>query len=313
MTHYDEQLQALQEKIARAKQLSSKIAELKHQRSTLRDEVSYLSAIKFREQADVERLEGRSLAAFFYNVVGKMDEKLDRERQEAYAARVKCDAAERELAAVEEELRRYETEFNRVRSYQAQYDALFAEKAAAVKLSGGERAAELLQLEQEYSAQEHKRKELQEAVFAGNSALSSARRVLDSLNSAEGWGTFDLLGGGLIADIAKYNHLDQAQNAIEQLQSDLRRFKTELADVQITADLQLSVDGFLRFADYFFDNLFTDWAVMDHISRAKMRAEDTQSHISQVLHRLNHLLNEAESQQRSIQAEIDRLVREAQL
>ena len=313
MTHYDEQLQALQEKIARAKQLGSKIAELKNQRNTLRDEVSYLSAIKFREEADVDRLEGRTLVAFFYNVIGKMDEKLDQERQEAYAARIKYDAAARELAAVEQELCRYEREFDKVRSYQEQYDALFAEKAAAVKLAGGESAAQLLQLEEQYGAQEHQRRELQEAVYAGNSALSSARRVLDSLGSAEGWGTFDLLGGGLVSDIAKYSHLDQAQGYIEQLQSDLRRFKTELADVQITADLQVSVDGFLRFADYFFDNIFTDWAVMDKISRAKMRVEDTQSNISQVLHRLNHLLNETENRQRSIKAEIDQLVRNTQL
>ena len=313
MTHYDEQLQALQEKIARAKQLGSKIAELKNQRNTLRDEVSYLAGIKFREQADVDRLEGRSLAAFFYNVIGKMDEKLDQERQEAYAARVKCDAAERELAAVEQELCRYEREFDQIRSYQKQYDSLVAEKAAAVKATGGEQGEKLLQLEQQLAAQECQRKELQEAVYAGNSALSSARRVMDHLNSAEGWGTFDLLGGGLLADLAKYDQLDQAQGYIEQLQSDLRRFKTELTDVHISTDLQVSVDDFLRFADYFFDNIFTDWAVMDKISRAKMQVENTQSNISQVLHRLNHLLNETENRQRSIKEEIDQLVRNTQL
>ena len=31
----------------------------------------------------MDRLEGHSLAAFFYQVIGKMDEKLDKERQEA--------------------------------------------------------------------------------------------------------------------------------------------------------------------------------------------------------------------------------------
>ena len=313
MTHYDEQLQALQEKIVRAKQLSAKIAELRNQRSTLQDEVSYLAGIKFREQADVERLEGRSLAAFFYNVIGKMDEKLDQERQEAYAARVKCDAAERELAAVGEDLLRYENEFAMLQGYQKEYDALLAEKAAAVKATGGEAGEKLLQLEQQLAAQECQRKELQEAVYAGNSALSSARRVMDHLNSAEGWGTFDLLGGGLLADLAKYDQLDQAQNTIEYLQSDLRRFKTELADVRISADLQMSVDGFLRFADFFFDNLFTDWAVMDKISRAKNQIDGTMTNISEVLYRLQRMQTDAESRQRTLRDEIDRLVRETQL
>ena len=52
---------------------------------------------------------------------------------------------------------------------------------------------------------------------------------------------------------------------------------------------------------------------MDKISRAKMRVEDTQNNISQVLHRLNRLLNEAEARQRTLRGEIDRLVQETQL
>ena len=313
MAYYDEQLQALQEKIARARQLNSKLTELREQRSAPQDEVTRLAAIKYREQEDVDRLECRSLSAFFYNVIGKMDEKLDQERQEAYTARVKCDAAERELAAAEEDLRRCEDEFAKLRDFQKQYDALLAEKTAAVKAAGGAQGEQLLQLEQKLAAQECQRKELQEAVYAGNSALSSAHRVMDHLNNAEGWGTFDLLGGGLLADIAKYDQLDQAQNAIEYLQSDLRRFKTELADVRITADLQISVDSFLRFADFFFDNLFTDWAVMDKISRAKTQVDDTVTNINEVLRRLNTMLRDAEQQKNRIKDEIDRLVREAQL
>ena len=43
------------------------------------------------------------------------------------------------------------------------------------------------------------------------------------------------MGGGLMADLAKYEELDDAQEQIEQLQVELRRFKTELSDVEITA------------------------------------------------------------------------------
>ena len=71
------------------------------------------------------------------------------------------------------------------------------------------------------------------------------------------------MGGGLMADLAKYEELDDAQKQIEQLQVELRRFKTELADVEITADLQVTVDSFLKFADFFFDGLFADWAVLE--------------------------------------------------
>jgi len=79
------------------------------------------------------------------------------------------------------------------------------------------------------------------------------------------------MGGGLMADLAKYEELDDAQEQIEQLQVELRRFKTELSDVEITADLQVTVDSFLKFADFFFDGLFADWAVLDHINQAQSR------------------------------------------
>ena len=83
MTYYDEQLKTLQAKIARFKQLSSMIKELRSQRVNLSARVRELEAVKMDEQADVDRLEGRSLAAFFYNVIGKIDEQLNKERQEA--------------------------------------------------------------------------------------------------------------------------------------------------------------------------------------------------------------------------------------
>ncbi len=85
-------------------------------------------------------------------------------------------------------------------------------------------------------------------------------------------------------DLAKYEELDDAQEQIEQLQVELRRFKTELADVEITADLQVTVDSFLKFADFFFDfGLFADWAVLDHINQAQSRVENTKDQIKRVL------------------------------
>lgn len=313
MTLYDEKLQALQEKIARFRQLSAMLKELHSQRDTLAGRVRELEAIKLDEQADVERLEGRSLAAFYYNVIGKIDERLNRERQEAYAARVKYDAAVCELEAVESDLRRYEAEYNELQGCERQYEAALKEKAAAVKIAGGVNAEELLKLEERNAFLESQKKELREASSAGNAALGTARQVLDSLGSAESWGTWDLLGGGLLADMAKHSHLDEAQGAIEHLQSQLRRFKTELADVTIHADMQVNVDGFLRFADYFFDGLFADWAVMDKISQSQSQVQSTTRQIQSVLSRLNSMMSAVEQEQTQIKNKMDALVLNAQL
>ena len=99
MNGYDQQLKELLAQCARKRKLEASAAELRRQRDTYAARAEELKEAMREEQADVDRLEGRSLAAFFYNVVGKMDEKLTQERQEAYAARVRYDAAARELPA----------------------------------------------------------------------------------------------------------------------------------------------------------------------------------------------------------------------
>ena len=129
-----------------------------------------------------------------------------------------------------------------------------------------------------------------------------------SLDSAEGWGTWDLFGGVLIADLAKHSHLDEAQGSIERLQSQLRQFKTELADVTIYADMQVNVDGFLRFADYFFDGLFADWAVLDKISQSQSQVQRTKGQIESVLSRLDSMLNAVEQEQAQVRNQLDTLV-----
>lgn len=308
MTYYDEQLKALQEQCSRFRQLSAMLRELREQKKDLTARVRELHTIKLDEEADVEQLEGRSLKAFFLNVIGKMDEQLSKERQEAYAARVKYDAAARELAAVEDEINRCEEEFHSLRNCERQYGDTLREKAAAVKAAGGTNVEELLKLEERYALLGSQTKELREAISAGNAARSTASSVLSSLDSAEGWGTWDMLGGGMLADIAKHSHLDEAQSAIETLQSQLRRFKTELADVTIHADLEIGMDSFLRFADFFFDGLFADWAVLDQISQSKSQVQSTISQIERVLARLTAMSDTALQEQSQVKEAMDKLI-----
>lgn len=311
MKFYDEQLQQLQTQIARKQQLEATVSELRAQRSSLAGRVRELKTILLSEQADVEKLEGRSLAAFFYHVIGKRDEQLSKEREEAYAANVKYDAAARELAVVEEDLARSEAELSRLRNCEQQYMSVLQEKAAAVKAAGGATAEKILQLEERMAFLKSQNHELKEAVSAGNSALHTAKQVLSSLDSAEGWGTWDLIGGGMISDLAKHSNLDEAQRRIETLQSQLRHFKTELADVKISADMQANVDGFLRFADYFFDGLFTDWTVLGKIHQSQEQVRSTRNQIETVLSRMTGMQRGVEQEQTQLQNKLDALVRDA--
>ena len=263
---------------------------------TLADRLKKLEKSKLAEQADVDRLEGHSLAAFFYQVIGKMDEKLDKERQEAYAARVKYDAAFHDLSSVDADLEQIQNRLERLSDCERQYQAALSEKIKSIKVSAHPAAQQIVESESRIAALKVQKRELLEAINAGKTALHTVNEVLETLDNAEGWSTWDVMGGGLMADLAKYEELDNAQEQVEQLQVELRRFKTELADVEITADLQVAVDSFLKFADFFFDGLFADWAVLDHINQAQSRVENTKSQIKRVLALLKKMREDVDVQ-----------------
>ena len=74
----DSTLKELWQQVAEKKSCEAKQKELTAQRDTLADRLKKLEKSKLAAQADVDRLEGHSLAAFLYQVIGKMDEKMDK-------------------------------------------------------------------------------------------------------------------------------------------------------------------------------------------------------------------------------------------
>ena len=312
MSVYDERLEKLQRDAARKRRLESMLGELRAQRSELEARVSELEAIKLQEQEDVERLESGGITALFYSLVGKGEEKLTKERREAAAAALKYESAARELDSVMSDIAGCESELAGLSGCEQEYEETLQAKSREVKASGGAAAAKLLELEAQAAACVGRKKEILEARAAGSEALVTAEEILDDLDSAGSWATWDVFGGGIIADIAKHSHLDEAQYAVERLQSQLRRFKTELADVGgIGADVRVNVDGFLRFADYFFDGIFVDFAVMDHISNSAEQVQAVHARISDVLERLHAMLSRTETELNETRAQADELVRRA--
>ena len=82
MAYYDEQLNALREQLAARDHLNAVCLEKKEQRINLDLQVSELQRRCDREEADVTKLQGRSLAAFFYQLTGSIDDRLQKERRE---------------------------------------------------------------------------------------------------------------------------------------------------------------------------------------------------------------------------------------
>lgn len=308
MILYNGQLKILYDMVCRKEHLKLKYEELLEQKSLLKKEVDKLQKLSIKEQADVEKLECGSLATFFLNVVGKMDEKINKEKEEAYAAAVKYDAVKKELEKVEAELVAKEEEMAKLHGCEEEYEELLTLKKERMKTIGHEAMAKVFEFDQRLTYLDNQNREIDEVIEAGNIALEVINQVLKELDSAENWGTFDLVGGGFFADMFKYSKLDDAQSLVEKLQHHLRRFKTELSDITIDSEINVSIDGFLQFADYFFDNLFTDWSVLLRIQKSKRQVEDTKGQIITLLEKLQIMKEKVVEEREQTQDQLDELI-----
>lgn len=309
MAYFNEDLQQLKDNVVQKKRMETELLDLYAQKRDLDNKVAQLEKIKNSEQKDVDRLEGGSLAAFFYNVVGKKEEKLTKEKEEAYKAAVKYETAKEELLAVENEILRREEEGKRLAGCVEIYAKAFEEKLKKVRLAGTAEAEQVMQIETQMYQIECQKREINEAILAGKQALRTVDSVLDEMDDAEGWAAWDTFGGGgLFSDMMKHDHLDEAQTKINTLQIELRKLKTELADVEVHADIQVQIEEFLKFADYFFDGLFADWAVMDKIEQSTTQVKHTKNEVASVISKLEDKLANVEFRYQKKAEELEKLV-----
>jgi len=294
-----EQLQALSEQMMEHKRLKNEVKGLEKQLQQLENKLRELENIRLHEMADVEKLEKVTLTSIYYWLVGQKEDVLDRERADVQAAALKCEAARREKEEVEKEIAQRRRRLSELSGCEYQYQELLRQKRAQMN------DPEVEEWEARAAHYQMQQKELREAVSAGRSALHTAESILGSLKNANGFATWDLLGGGMIADLAKHSYLSDAQRQIENLQRQLRQFKTELCDVDFKDAVQLDVGDFLYVADFIFDGLIADWMVKDRIGRAQRQVENTRWQIENMLARLQRMQEEAVRQADYAQMQID--------
>lgn len=127
------------------------------------------------------------------------------------------------------------------------------------------------------------KKEIREAISAGERALNSLYAAQDRLKSARGWGMVDLFGGGFLTDMIKHSKMDDAARCMEDAKRYLKDFQRELKDVNLSMDLRMEVGGFLSFADFFFDGFVADYLVQSKIASAREQVEDAIRMVENIL------------------------------
>ena len=304
MSNYDDTLHRLQQDTRRKHELEDRIRELEGRLQTLAARTGQLTQQAEEEQQDVDRLEQGGLTSLLYSALGRREEKLEQEREEADTARQRLYAAQAEQAAAERELRRAAEELRRLDGCEEAYRRALDAKAGALETTPAGR--ELADRRERLTRTERQLREIREALNAGAAVQSTLETLSRQLNSASELGTWDMFGGGLVATVMKHNELGEVQETIRLLQTQLSGLRTELADIAMAADIQVDIDDFLQFADYFFDGFYVDLMVQEQIDRARLRANESREAVAAALieleSRQNALYQEAEEQRQALEA-----------
>lgn len=125
-----------------------------------------------------------------------------------------------------------------------------------------------------------------ESVNLANEALWHLQKAQEELDQAGRWGVVDLLGGGLMTTALKRSRMNQAQTEIEQAKRAMKHLSYELRGNTGWIYLDFRPDGFLRFADYFFDSPVTDWLTQSEINDAKRQVDHAIGQLEELLDRL---------------------------
>jgi hypothetical protein len=240
-----------------------------------------------KEFEDVQRLEEGGLTALFYEVLGSKEKKLDKERQEYLAAKLKYDNCKKVVQELEFDIENLQKDLLACGSPEIEYTRLLEEKKSGLKAVRDEKLLQYEELLDHFFSQ---KKEVNEAIYAGERAMQGLEYAMQSLRKAKGWGTVDMVGGGLLSTAIKRSNMNEAQELIQDVQVWLRRFKRELSDIRIRefADMDLRMDAFTSFADYFFDNLITDWVVQSKINNSFKGCENVYTQVSQIVSELKN-------------------------
>lgn len=267
---------------------------------------------KYQSEAlDVDKIQKDSLSNTLLKMIGKYDDKVNKETQEMLTAKLEYDKATAYVKELENEKQLLSEQLNALNKDRMVYEKEMNSRETAIKSKVSEEAYlaySQIQLEHDSLAQQIV--ETEEAIRAASKVTSAAAAALQHLEKAEGWATYDVWGGGgIITHMAKYDHIDEAQAQLNRLSSLSNDFRKELADVNMQDVLvNTGIDSTSRTIDFFFDNIFTDMRVRDKIRDDIYQIQTLSNQVNNIIRKLEANKSDLNTKVRIVKNKKDELL-----
>lgn len=123
-------------------------------------------------------------------------------------------------------------------------------------------------------------------VKENKSIYRTLREAQRQLNSAGNWGLLDIFGGNTVSGLMKHMKVNNASRCVEDARRDLATFRDELGDIRDIENLHVDIDGFLTFADFFFDGFIADIFVQSKIREGQRQVPEAIRRVEDILRNL---------------------------
>jgi DNA repair exonuclease SbcCD ATPase subunit len=305
----NKELEKLQQGVNRRNKIESMLISLDEQLDQQEEKAQVYKKELDEEQIDVDRLNKTTITALFYTILGSKEEQLEKERQESLSARLRYEDIQTQIEDTKYQITKLEAEKAELEYCENAYEELFNKKYQMLKNQSGIHADKIAEIEHGIVVLKSNMKEIQEAIDAGQLVIEEIDNTRRSLDNAEGWGLWDMFGGGgLITNMVKHSHIDDAKETASKVQRLLNRFRTELSDVKVSSEICININEFHKFADFFFDGLISDWLVQSQIQESIESVDKVRQEVTNVIDKLNQMMRNCKEKHTTLEEELEKIV-----
>ncbi len=246
-----------------------------------------------KEENDLKKLEKKSIYNLFNSILGKFEEKYEKEKQDFLQAHLMKEATIDGLNKLKKEketlLRNYSSKFNSEVSFSQQLKIL----DKLLKQDYPETFEQITLFEKKITNYKAKIKELKQAMKEGQKTTRKLQRIVISMDKIKTWGKLN-------SRKSKTNHtraMDKIQRDLHVCSNYLEKFEEEIFDLSDHYGLDFTnlVEGVRNFMNSFFDNLITDWIVNQKLENSLNYASNTSDKISRILSMLELEVNKTKN------------------
>ncbi|MBR6800306.1 MAG: hypothetical protein IKM61_00955 [Eubacteriaceae bacterium] len=279
---FDDRLVEIKKNLARKKHLERVLKDLLAQMENEKSNLRVASFALEREEGDVEKYEDSFLYRLL-SIIGKGDERLEKEKREAADALLRQEAARVKYEDACREVERVQEEYLSITETDEDLRRMLEIKKKYVVSYGDEVASKIIEAENAITDIETSRlPEIREAITFGNKAKETGNRLswvlsdmsMDSI--VEIIGIF--LGSGPSAHRSPFYEMKKAGRLAREFQVSLSAFRAELRDVKMSG----KVGGFEEIPDVYY-RVFSELIQGKNASKAQKEVEELYGRITDIL------------------------------